>query len=167
MDLITTDNHPISLGSISRYILHASIKRKPSLPINKSDNTSGEFRLRVKFQPTGELGCKVQEYHRTVKWVYTSTGYILHVSMAYSRPPYSRPHISTFEQILPNVPPRDQLWSSIPTTDQLYLPHINYPDHWSAVPSTDQDSLALTSSPCHWLGVPSTHLESHALTSSP
>ena len=24
--------------------------------------------------------------------------------------PYSRPHISTFEQVLPNVPPSDQLY---------------------------------------------------------
>ena len=34
-------------------------------------------------------------------------GYILRASMPYSRPPCSRPHNSTCEQVLPNVPPSD------------------------------------------------------------
>ena len=36
-------------------------------------------------------------------------GYIVRASMPYNRPPYSRPFINTYEHLLPDVPPSDQL----------------------------------------------------------
>ena len=51
--------------------------------------------------------------------------------------PYSRLLYSYVRTPFTNVPPSDELWSIIPTSDQLYLPQINYPDHWSAVPNND------------------------------
>ena len=71
------------------------------------------------------------------------TGYVLCASMPYSRPPYSRPYINTYEHFSYS----DQVWSIILTTDQLYLPQINYPNHWSAVPNKDHLFLQLISSP--------------------
>ena len=38
-------------------------------------------------------------------------------------------------------------WSTVPNTDQLSLPLINFPKYWSAVPSNDQESLATIRSP--------------------
>ena len=62
-------------------------------------------------------------------------GYITRASMPCSRPPYSRPDITyTYEQVLSNVPPSDQMGSFIPSTDQLN-------------PTTDQLSQSLISSP--------------------
>jgi len=69
-------------------------------------------------------------------------GFITRASLPCSpHPPYSRPVINTYEQVLSNVPPSDQLWSSIPTTDQLnptndQLSHI-----------TDQQSLPMITCP--------------------
>ena len=106
-------------------------------------------------------------------------------SMPYSHPPYSRPDINTYEKLIPNVPPSDQMRSIIPTTDQLNLPQINCSDHWSAQPrsqclssphpkgsevpclTTDQQSLALISSPYHWSSVPRTDHQSLKCISSP
>ena len=68
-------------------------------------------------------------------------GYILGASM-----PNSHPDINTYEQLLPNLPPSDQLWTITPTIDQLYLPQIDCPDDWSAVPNNDYLSLLLISS---------------------
>ena len=75
---------------------------------------------------------------------WSVTGYILRASM-----PYSRPYINTYENLLPNVPPSDQLslplinYPNIPITDKPSLTMIICPFHCSAVPPIDQEFLAL------------------------
>ena len=77
-----------------------------------------------------------------------TAGYTVRASL-----PYSRPYINTNEHLLPNVSPSDQLWSIIPTTDQLYRPQINHPNHWPAVPKNDKHSLTWISSDYNWSAV--------------
>ena len=67
--------------------------------------------------------------------------------MPYSRPPYSRPHNSTCEQVLPNVPPSDNY-------AQVSLPLINYTCHRSTIPTTDQQSLTMITCPYNGSTVP-------------